>query len=420
MSAWSVRSETTVAAVWKLLWRLVLVAGVVFACYRLRTIITTLLVAAIIAYVMDPIVAWLTRRPVFVRMHAPLVGGGRQKPESVRKPHAHGARHGLRMIATLYVFVLSLVVLWQGTRLVLSPFVSEFKSVTQKSPVTHRSQLQVYADALMRRYDAIDGLPENLKSDKLLSRLEKANLAESVQPQVKDAGMRVLESLKNIVEIVLLPVLAFYFLIDGRTLKHEFVALLPRGYIAETTRMLTEFSRIMRAFVAGQFILCLLAGLVVGLGLAALHVKYPVTLGVLAGITRAIPIIGPILGGIPIILLTWITKGTTTALAVLGFFTLLHLIESKFIMPMLIGDRMELHPVIIILVLLVGGEVGSVLLSGQLGALLGMFFAAPVASLFRLMIRRYWLRLPAHGAPGRVLPPAGDTAVVLRQPADTL
>jgi predicted PurR-regulated permease PerM len=68
----------------------------------------------------------------------------------------------------------------------------------------------------------------------------------------------------------------------------------------------------------------------------------------------------------------------------------------------LIGDRIDLHPVIIIVVLLVGGEAGALLLGNQLGALLGMFFAAPLASLVRVLVRRYWLRPPAKLPP----PPA--------------
>jgi predicted PurR-regulated permease PerM len=157
--------------------------------------------------------------------------------------------------------------------------------------------------------------------------------------------------------------------------------------------MTNEFNRIMRAFVVGQVILCALAGIVVGVGLAALSVQYPFVLGVLAGVTRAIPIIGPIIGGIPIVVLTLVTKGPATALAVLGFFTFLHFAESKFIMPLLIGDRMELHPVVIIVVLIAGGEIGGLLIGGTIGSLLGMFFAAPIASIVRVMVRRYWLGL---------------------------
>lgn len=395
MAGWINRSDGVVNGVWRLLWRLALVAVMFYACYRLRNIITTLLVAAIIAYVLDPLVEWLVGRSVFVQAHAALanmVGG--IKAFVTRQPAVHvkaPKKHALRAYATLYVFLLTVIVVWQGAKLVVTPFVDEFKSVTAKDPFSGKSQLQVLTEDALHRYD--QSAPDGIKSDKVLGNIKKSSLGERLVEPAQEILRRVAESLKSIVEIVLLPVLAFYFLIDGRKLKHEFVALVPRPYLPDTLRLLRQFNRIMRDFVYGQFILCVLAGAVVWLGLMALGVKYPITMGVLAGITRAIPIIGPIIGGIPIILLTWATKGTTTALAVLGFFTLLHLIESKFIMPMLIGDRMELHPIVIILVLLIGGEAGGIVIGGQLGALLGMFFAAPVASLLRIIVRRYWLLL---------------------------
>ncbi len=398
MAGWINRSDGVVNGVWRLLWRLALVAMLVYACYRLRNIFTTLLVAAIIAYVLDPLVEWLVCRSLFMRIHtafASTVHGLRaaltRQPVARLKPLK---KHVLRTYATLYVFLLTVLVVWQGTKLVIAPFVEEFKSVMSKDVVTGKTQLQTLTEDALRRYD--QSAPDTMKSDKILGNIKKSSLAERMVEPGQALLRRVAESLKSVVEIVLLPVLAFYFLIDGRTLKHEFVALVPRRYLPDILRLLRQFNRIMRDFVYGQFILCLLAGVVVWLGLAALGVKYPVTMGVLAGLTRAIPIIGPIIGGIPIILLTWVTKGTTTALAVLGFFTLLHLIESKFIMPMLIGDRMELHPILIILVLLIGGEMGGIVIGGQLGALLGMFFAAPVASLLRIIVRRYWLHLRNH------------------------
>ncbi|MCW3100046.1 MAG: hypothetical protein JWL77_5664 [Chthonomonadaceae bacterium] len=395
MAGWINRSEGVVNGVWRLLWRLALVAVVLYACYRLRSIFTTLLVAAIIAYVLDPLVEWLVVRTLFIKAHAAFANMvNRMKAAVTRRPAMHiktPKKHALRAYATLYVFLLTVLVIWQGAKLVITPFVEEARSVTAKDPISHKSQIQILAERALKKYD--EAAPDAMKSDKVLGNIQKSSLGERLVEPGQEILRRVGESLKSIVEIVLLPVLAFYFLIDGRKLKHEFVALVRRPYLRDTLFLLREFNRIMRDFVYGQFILCVLAGAVVWLGLAALGVKYPITMGVLAGITRAIPIIGPIIGGIPIILLTWVTKGTTTALAVLGFFTLLHLIESKFIMPMLIGDRMELHPIIIILVLLIGGEAGGILIGGQLGALLGMFFAAPVASLSRIIIRRYWLHM---------------------------
>lgn len=404
MAPYSERAENTLHAVWRFLVRLLIISAIAYACYRLRSIIITVFIAAIVAYILDPVVDWLCRQDRFVRFHTGLTRTGGQvisqyraifyKQIATPAGHVRLRRHALRLYATLYVFVLALVVLWQGTRLILTPFVAEIKVANSPS---QKLQIRQNIEQGLKNYD--DLAPDFAKTVKINEQIKKVDFAAIAQKYLAEVGKIILEGAKNIVEVVILPVLAFYFLIDGRKLKHEFVGLTPHKYVREVVRMMNEFNRIMRAFVIGQVILCTLAGVVVGLGLAALRVQYPLVLGVLAGVTRAIPIIGPIIGGIPIVLLTLITKGPGTALGVLGFFTFLHFAESKFIMPMLIGDRMELHPVVIIIVLIAGGEIGGLLLGGgSIGSLLGMFFAAPVASIARIMIRRYWLGLRRSSA----------------------
>ncbi|HLV80818.1 MAG TPA: AI-2E family transporter [Chthonomonadaceae bacterium] len=412
------RSENVINGIWRLLLRLALLAVIFFALYRLRNIITTLFVAAIIAYVLDPLVEWLCRQRGFVQFHSGLSAGAVRIGEALRRVLAPSTppapapvpvhRHVARVYATIYVFLFAILVVWQGARLIVTPFVAEFRAAT--SPAGRRQAVET-KKRVLDWYD--EHAPTWARSDKVQEQINKSHFLDYVSTIAAQAGQHVLESLKNIIDIVLLPVLAFYFLIDGRKLKHEFVSLLPRSRIPEALRILREFNRIMRAFVVGQFILCLLAGVVVGAGLALLQVRYPIILGVVAGLTRAIPIIGPIVGGIPIVLLALVTKGFGVGLAVLAFFTFLHFAESKFIMPMIIGDRMELHPVVIIVVLLIGGEVGGLLIGGQIGALLGMFFAAPVAAIIRVLVRRYWLHVRAR--PSRGLPPAP-----LAEPAESL
>ena len=123
--------------------------------------------------------------------------------------------------------------------------------------------------------------------------------------------------------------------------------------------------------------------MVVFVGLSLIHMNYALILGLLAGFTRAIPIIGPIIGGIPIILLAALTQGPVTALKVLAFFSLLHLVESKLLMPKFIGHRIHLHAAVVIIVLLIGAEFFG---------LLGMFLAAPLAAIGRILINYYVIR----------------------------
>ena len=90
------------------------------------------------------------------------------------------------------------------------------------------------------------------------------------------------------------------------------------------------------------------------------------------------------MSGIPIVLVGMLNSyDLTIPLYLLSFVIIMHFAESKFIMPRLIGDRMHLHPAIVIIVLLVGA---------QLFGLAGMFLAAPVAAVIRELIRFYYIR----------------------------
>ena len=141
----------------------------------------------------------------------------------------------------------------------------------------------------------------------------------------------------HVVELVLIPVLAFYFVVDGRALRSELLFFVPKGRLRSTMAILNEGGSIMRAYIIAQFWLAVIAGVAVGVGLSLLGMPYALILGIIAGVTRAIPVIGPLLGGIPVVLLSFLYGAQQDKpylwVGVLIFFTLLHLIESKIIMP---------------------------------------------------------------------------------------
>ncbi|HOC31497.1 MAG TPA: AI-2E family transporter, partial [Armatimonadota bacterium] len=183
----------------------------------------------------------------------------------------------------------------------------------------------------------------------------------------------------HIVDLILIPVLAFYFLVEGRGLKREFIGLIPPKRRRRPLLLLRLTGRILRDYTIAQVLLCIIAGIVVYVGLRALGVNYALSLAVLAGVTRAIPIIGPIIGGIPIVLLT-ASQSLSLGIAVLIFFSALHLVESKLLLPKLVGVRLHIHAALVLIVLLLGGEFAG---------LFGMFLAAPVAAIIRVLLRMY-------------------------------
>jgi predicted PurR-regulated permease PerM len=365
-----IAAEEWTRAVRKMIWRMALTAGavygVIYCLSRLHAVITAIVVGSILAYIIRPIAGWMISKKLFHVIH---------------RTNNH---HTRRVIATLYVVVFLFIAVYGAGKIVITPFIKEAQKLSTNYPALQEKWKKTTTDFLTWYNKSVPEGTRKWIDEKVLksdggSQLDFKTKATAWGQQ---ALQTIANSLKNVVEVVLLPVLAFYFALDSRKIKHEFVSILPGGH-REVFRIIHEFNGIMNSYVIGQAILCLLAGVVVGLFLQWLGVEYALMLGFMAGITRAIPIIGPILGGIPIVGLALVSNGVGVALTVLAFFTFLHFAESKFIMPKLIGDRMELHPVVIIVVLLIGQEFGG---------LLGMFFAPPLAAIVRVMIRRYWLR----------------------------
>jgi len=346
---------------WQLLVRLALLAFAAYFLWRVRTIVTDILVASIFAFALvGPVNA-------LCRFRVPKL-----------RPRTQ------RLGATLLVFGVFGYALYQCGALMVSPFADQVHGLANNLPQYER-KIAVYAAQLQTLYN---GLPPNLKD--LLHRPSGGETGGGFSPFAWGQGvlLATVTGIARVIDFILIPVLAFYFVLDGRSLRNEFLALVPRPRVREALGLLRESSGIMRSFIIAQLWLCVIAGVVVYAGLSLLHMPYALVLGLLAGFTRAIPIIGPILGGIPIVLLAAVLSpehggGLALAVKVLVFFSLLHLIESKLLMPKFIGHRIHLHAAVVIIVLLIGAEFFG---------LLGMFLAAPLAAIGRVLVGHYILR----------------------------
>ena len=99
---------------------------------------------------------------------------------------------------------------------------------------------------------------------------------------------------------------------------------------------------------------------------------------VIAGLTRAIPVVGPLLGAIPLVLVCLIMKrDVNTTILLLVMFTAMHFLESKVLLPKIVGHEVNLHPVSVILALLLGMEFFGVL---------GVFLAVPIAAVLKILL----------------------------------
>ena len=182
-----------------------------------------------------------------------------------------------------------------------------------------------------------------------------------------------------IANIVLLPVLTFFFLRDWDLFVGRVAALVPRDHAETVSRLAMESSAVLGAFLRGQLLVMLVLGVLYGIGLSLVGLNLGILIGIVAGVLTFVPYLGPatviLLGGIAAL----VQYGDWQhLLGVLAVFSVGQVIESYWLTPKLVGDRIGLHPVAVIFAVLAGG---------QLFGFLGMLLALPVAAIANVLLR---------------------------------
>jgi predicted PurR-regulated permease PerM len=183
--------------------------------------------------------------------------------------------------------------------------------------------------------------------------------------------------LSGVTGVLTVAVLTIYLLIDGPRVGTGFLRLLPRSERLPVRQMLAEIAEQVGGYMRGQLLTSALAGLFSFGLLLALRVPEPLALAFLMAVADAIPMVGPLIGTVPAVLMA-LTMGAPTAIAVGVAYVLYHLFESHVLVPRVYCNTMKLAPSIIIIAILIGAT-----LMGMLGALLALPAAAAVPVVLR-------------------------------------
>lgn len=193
-------------------------------------------------------------------------------------------------------------------------------------------------------------------------------------------------ALANILSLIFItPVVAFYLLRDWDNLVAQIDSLLPRKYVSTIREQAKLIDAALSGFIRGQASVCLLLGTFYAVGLTLVGLDFGLIVGMVAGLLSFIPYVGTIVGFISGtgLALAQFSDWTSVALVV-GVFVIGQAIEGNFLTPRLVGDRVGLHPVMVIFALLAGGA-----LFGFLGMLLAVPVAAMIGVLTRFAIKEY-------------------------------
>jgi len=244
--------------------------------------------------------------------------------------------------------------------------------------------LVVIVPMLLRQgHSLVVNLPTYLSQAEAMARRSgmKLNLHAPVQQwtaglgtQAVDISMLVVSSLIGMLTVFVLTV---YLLVEGPRVASSVLALLPRKERLPVRRMVGEIGIQVGAYMRGQMITSLLAGAFAFILLSALNVPEPLALAFLMIVADVIPLVGPLIGTVPAVLMA-LSAGVPTAITVLVAYLTYQQLEGNFIVPRVYGGALKLSPFVVLVAFLVGGK-----LLGMLGVLLALPVAAAIPIIAR-------------------------------------
>jgi len=243
---------------------------------------------------------------------------------------------------------------------------------------------------LTERLPEFTGLLTQFVAD-IEERFQRTNLPpvlrNMVEHNIQKAQDRLLVALEYSVEVLLAalgrvfvalltPVLTFYILKDVVVIKRTISNLLPGKHRRKLLAWLSKIDSTLGSWIRGQLLIAFMVGVLSMIGLSIIGLDFAILLGVLAGMLDVIPYFGPIIGGIPPVVVGLLVS-PAMGIKALAVIIVIQQIESNLITPQILGHSLGLHPLIVIFALLLGGE---------LGGLVGMILSVPVAAILKVTI----------------------------------
>ncbi|MFU8925435.1 AI-2E family transporter [Acinetobacter puyangensis] len=201
---------------------------------------------------------------------------------------------------------------------------------------------------------------------------------------IQDIALRLAQSGLSFIQIggtlVLVPIIAFYFLLDWERMLQHMRRTIPRPMETDVVQIARECHEVLGAFVKGQFLVMILLGLVYAVGLQLIGLHVGLIIGLVAGLASIIPYLGFAVGIVAAVIASFLQFGMDWVHLALVFlvFMIGQAVEGYILQPFLLGDKIGLSPVAVVF---------SVLAGAQLLGFAGMLIALPVAAIIVVLLR---------------------------------
>lgn len=345
MARWNLNKTLQIALL------ILVILGILFMLYQinpwlqvvfqfLRAVLSPFLIAMIISYILHPIVNLLSNK---------------------------GLSRSLSVLLIYSLFITSLIVLAINMVPILEDQLKELSE--------HLPQWNQQIQGMLKEYNdhSKELLPYGVQQglEKSLGRMEE-KLTMYVEKMMSGLGA----TLNQFFLLFITPFLAFYMLKDIHSIERSFFGLFPKHRRREFARVVHDMDQALGNYVRGQFLVCMVIGLLAYIGYLIVGVPYALLLAGLVAIFNIIPYLGPIFGAIPAIFVA-LLHSPRMLFGVIFVNMAVQVLESNVISPQIVGKTLSLHPLAIIFALLVGGELGGVW---------GLILAVPIFAMGKVVL----------------------------------
>jgi len=282
-----------------------------------------------------------------------------------------------RLSATLVVFGMMAVLIYLGLSVVIPKFSEQMNQlITKLQQISLTEQLSIIQDWLTRNLPFGDFSNLTTKVEEFFS-TQLVNSFEGIS--------LVLTSIVSVIAfLVIIPFITFFLIKDSKRILQGILQIVPNVYFEMSYWIVKKVSIKLGLFVRAWIFDATFVGILIGIGFYLIGVPNASALGVIAGLGHLIPYFGPIIGGIPAILIS-IVSGDFSQIPLIIFVVLgVYTIDNGFFQPYVFGKSVDIHPIAIILLIIAGS---------QLFGIIGMLLAVPIATVIKTTAKEIYFAL---------------------------
>lgn len=288
-------------------------------------------------------------------------------------------RKNARKLGTIFAYIIAILIIIIAMNLIIPTVVTSVAELV--------NNFQGYLGTLL---DEISNLPEDSiwKSEQIqeiLNSIKKVDISQIINlDTIMQYAKGAISLVSGVVDAFVMVVVSVYALLErGKILsfaRRLMAVIFNEELCKKIGKYFNDSNKIFYKFLSSQVIDAVIVGIIVTIAMSILKVKYAVLLGFMIGLFNIIPYFGAILGVALAILITLITGGITQAIWMAIVVIILQQIDANIINPKIVGDSLEISPLLIIFSVTIGGAYFGVL---------GMFLAVPVAAVLKIVINDY-------------------------------